>query len=107
MLEQKRHILKAPLWPSVQVTKLPTTFFMFLRVPLTHLDRWLTFSQNAHGITDAPRLYTRVQKIRDQIEKLKSDRHIHVLLCTSLDLHNLLRCEKTILLLVEEKLNLL
>ena len=86
--------------------KLPTTFFMFLRVPLTHLDRWLT-SKNAHGITDAPRLYTRVQKIRDHIEKLKSDRHIHVLLGTSLDLHNLLRCEKTIPLLVQEKLNLL
>ena len=48
-----------------------------------------------------------MQKIRDHIDKLKSDRHIHVLLCTSLDLHNLLRCEKTILLLVEEKLNLL
>ena len=29
--------------PTVQVKKLPTTFFMFLRVPLTHLDRWLAF----------------------------------------------------------------
>ena len=43
MLEFKRHILNPPLWPSVQVTKLPTKFFMFLRVPLTHLDRWLAF----------------------------------------------------------------
>ena len=43
MLEHKRHILNPPLWPAVQVTKLPTTFFMFLRVPLTHLDRWLAF----------------------------------------------------------------
>ena len=34
---------KSTLVPSVQVTKLPTTFFMFLRVPLTHLDRWLAF----------------------------------------------------------------
>ena len=43
MLELKRHIINPPLWPSVQVTKLPATFFMFLRFPLTHLDRWLAF----------------------------------------------------------------
>ena len=43
MLEFKRHIINPPLWLSVQVTKLPTTFFMFLRVPLTQLDRWLAF----------------------------------------------------------------
>ena len=43
MLELKRHIINPPLWPSVQVTKLPTTVFMFLRVPLTQLDRWLAF----------------------------------------------------------------
>ena len=43
MLKFKRHILNPSLWPSVQVKKLPTTFFMFLRVPLTHLHRWLAF----------------------------------------------------------------
>ena len=42
MPEFRRHIFNAPLWSSVQVTKLPT-FFIFLRVPLTHLDRWLAF----------------------------------------------------------------
>ena len=29
------------LW--LMVKKLLTTFFMFLRVPVTHLDRWLAF----------------------------------------------------------------
>ena len=28
----------------MQVTKLPTTFFVFLRVPLTHLGRWFAFT---------------------------------------------------------------
>ena len=57
MLEFKHHILNPPLWPSVQVTKLPTTFFMFLRVPLTHLDRWLAF------FTKFPRDYGSSQTI--------------------------------------------
>ena len=29
--------------PPVQVTKLPTTLFAFLRVPLTHLGRWFAY----------------------------------------------------------------
>ena len=33
-----------PQQPPVQVTKLPTTFFVFLRVPLTHLGRWFAFT---------------------------------------------------------------
>ena len=57
MLEFKRHIINPPLWPSVQVTKLPTTFFMFLRVPLTQLDRWQAF------FTKFPRNYRCSQTI--------------------------------------------
>ena len=30
--------------PPVQVTKLPITLFVFLRVPLTHLGRWFAFT---------------------------------------------------------------
>ena len=59
MLENKRHIFSPPLRPSVQVTKLPTTFFKFLRVPLTYLDRWLAFFTNPtelYFLTYAPRL---------------------------------------------------
>ena len=57
MLEHNvTHMLNPPLWLSVQLAKLPTTFFMFLRVPLTHLDRWLAFFIFCHGITDASRL---------------------------------------------------
>ena len=33
-----------PQRPPVQVTKLPTTLFVFLRVPLTHLGRWFAFT---------------------------------------------------------------
>ena len=50
-----------------------------------------------HGIYEIPP-FTIVQRFRDHIEKLKSDWHIHALLCRSLDLHNLFGCEKTILL---------
>ena len=37
---------------SVRVTKLPTTFFMFTKVPSTYLDQWLALS------TNFPREYT-------------------------------------------------
>ena len=36
----------------VRVTKLPTTFFMFTKVPSTYLDQWLALS------TNFPREYT-------------------------------------------------
>ena len=36
-----------PLWiVPVRVTKLPTTFFMFTKVPSTYLDQWLALSIN-------------------------------------------------------------
>ena len=42
-----------PPWiVPVQVTKLPTTFFMFTKVPSTYLDQWLALS------TNFPREYT-------------------------------------------------
>ena len=42
-----------PLWiVPVRVTKLPTTFFMFTKVPSTYLDQWLALS------TNFPREYT-------------------------------------------------
>ena len=64
MLELKRHIINPPLRPSVQVTKLPTTVFMFLRVPLTQLDRWLAF------FTKFPRDYRCSQTINAPREDL-------------------------------------
>ena len=42
---------KMPWRPSVQVIKLPRSVFMFLRHPLTHLDRWHVF------FTKCPRDY--------------------------------------------------
>ena len=42
-----------PPWiVPVRVTKLPTTFFMFTKVPSTYLDQWLALS------TNFPREYT-------------------------------------------------
>jgi len=42
-----------PTWiVPVRVTKLPTTFFMFTKVPSTYLDQWLALS------TNFPREYT-------------------------------------------------